>query len=148
MILASGEVGRISRYIRNGGGEAVSYIYIYYQEWGRGEVKPFTHSHSLTHLLTLTRSLTHPHSLTHSLTHSPSHSPTSSLTQTHIHSLTHSLTQPRIRTALEACLLTDAEYAAGPESWRTLADPFCEGKAAELFWDLPHEQKDEPKSVL
>jgi hypothetical protein len=28
------------------------------------------------------------------------------------------------RAKLDACLLTDAEYAAGPDAWRHLPDPF------------------------
>merc|ERR1719261_1689308 len=50
------------------------------------------------------------------------------------------LDKPRIRAALEACLLTAAEYAAGPVSWCGLKDPFCNGEAAKLYWDLPEEE--------
>ena len=32
--------------------------------------------------------------------------------------------EPALRARLDACLLTDAEMAQGPERWMRLADPF------------------------
>lgn len=37
------------------------------------------------------------------------------------------LDEPRIRATLEACLLTDEEYAGGPAAWRELEDAFFGG---------------------
>jgi len=31
-----------------------------------------------------------------------------------------------VEEALRACVLTDEEYAAGPDTWRELEDPFAE----------------------
>ncbi|MGY6214573.1 zinc metallochaperone GTPase ZigA [Methylolobus aquaticus] len=39
--------------------------------------------------------------------------------------------EPRLREALDRCLLTDAELAAGPTAWRRYADPFPQWFAAE-----------------
>ena len=47
------------------------------------------------------------------------------------------LDKPKMRADLEACLLTDEEYAGGPAAWRELDDAFFGGDAAELYWDLP-----------
>ncbi|WP_114813972.1 zinc metallochaperone GTPase ZigA [Paraburkholderia kururiensis] len=40
------------------------------------------------------------------------------------------------RAKLDACLLTDAEYAAGPDAWRQLPDPFP-------AWDIDSDEHDE-----
>lgn len=50
------------------------------------------------------------------------------------------LDKPAIRAGLEKCLLTDAEFAEGPVAWRELEDPFYDGKAGEVFFDLPDEE--------
>merc|ERR1712232_68719 len=47
------------------------------------------------------------------------------------------LNKTKIRADLNACLLTDEEFACGPAAWRKLDDPFFGGKAVELYWDLP-----------
>jgi G3E family GTPase len=40
-----------------------------------------------------------------------------------------------LRAALDACLLTDAEFALGPEVWAAFADPFAGWMSADPDWD-------------
>lgn len=47
------------------------------------------------------------------------------------------LDKVKLRKELESCLLTDEEYKAGPKTWKKMADPWCDGEAPKLFWDLP-----------
>ena len=49
------------------------------------------------------------------------------------------LDKPRMQSALEGALLTDAELAAGPAAWKRYEDPFFDGDGgcARLFWDVP-----------
>ena len=42
-----------------------------------------------------------------------------------------------IEAALEACLLTDAEFKAGPQAWDEMADPFLEADARRPFSFVP-----------
>ena len=48
------------------------------------------------------------------------------------------LDKEKVRAALETCLLTQEEYQKGPKSWKKLPDPWCDGDAPKLFWDLPN----------
>ena len=45
--------------------------------------------------------------------------------------------QRAIEAALDACLLTDAEFAAGPLGWDEMKDPFLEEDARRPFGFLP-----------
>ena len=47
------------------------------------------------------------------------------------------------RAKLDACLLTDAEYAAGPEAWLGYADPFPSWELDDDDHDHDHGDHDE-----
>ena len=47
------------------------------------------------------------------------------------------LDKVKLQKELEDCLLTDKEYEAGPKTWRKIPDPWCDGEAPKMFWDLP-----------
>ena len=50
--------------------------------------------------------------------------------------------KPAILAGLRTALLTDDELAAGPESWKLLADPFFGGNCAQEFWDIESEDEE------